>query len=115
MNCIFCKIVSEEIPCNKVFENDSVLAFYDVNPVTPEHILLIPKKHIASVDNIELSDKNISAEIFAAVGEIAKLKNLSEDGYRLIVNNGKAAGQEVLHLHVHILGGKKNLGPMIMD
>ena len=115
MNCIFCKIVSEEIPCNKVFENDSVLAFYDVNPVTPEHILLIPKKHIASVDNIELSDKNISSEIFAAVGEIAKLKNLSEDGYRLIVNNGKAAGQEVLHLHVHILGGKKNLGPMIMD
>ena len=113
MDCIFCKIVSREIPAKIVYENDYVMAFYDINPITAEHILIIPKKHISSIDNISDADKDISAELFSAAREIAKLKNMQTDGYRVIINNGRAAGQEVFHLHLHILGGEKNLGPMI--
>ncbi len=113
MSCIFCKIISKEIPAQLVYENETILAFNDINPASPVHILVIPKKHIESVDNISAEDSSITAAMFEGVKEIAKLKNLSEDGYRLIVNNGRAAGQEVFHLHFHILGGKKSLGPML--
>ena len=113
MNCIFCKIVSKEIPSKIVYENDKVLAFYDISPITREHILIIPKKHIPSIDNISADDKDISAALFDAAREIAKLKNMQDDGYRVIINNGKAAGQEVFHLHLHLLGGEKSLGPML--
>ena len=91
------------------------MAFNDINPVAPEHILIVPKKHIESVDDISINDKDITSAMFDAVKEIAVVKNLSDDGYRLIINNGKAAGQEVFHLHMHILGGKKKLGPMLAD
>ena len=113
MNCIFCKIVSKEIPAQIVYENEKVLAFNDINPISPEHILIIPKNHIASIDDVSKDDADISAAMFEAAKEIAEIKNLSEKGYRIIINNGKAAGQEVLHLHMHILGGKENLGPML--
>jgi len=113
MDCIFCRIISGEIPSQIVYENETVLAFNDISPAAPVHILIVPKKHLASVDDITINDKDISAAMFEAAGEIAKLKNLSGDGYRLIINNGSAAGQEVLHLHMHILGGKKKLGPML--
>jgi len=113
MDCIFCKIVAKEIPAKIVYENDYIIAFYDINPITREHILIIPKKHISSIDNISDTDRDISAALFTAARDIAKLKNMQDDGYRIIINNGKAAGQEVFHLHLHILGGEKNLGPML--
>lgn len=113
MSCIFCKIVSREIPAEIVYEDAAVMAFNDINPLAPEHILVIPKKHIESVGHITAGDSEIAAAMFLAVKEIAEQKNLSEDGYRLIINNGSAAGQEVFHLHMHILGGKKKLGPML--
>jgi len=115
MNCIFCKIVSNDIPAKIVYENDTVLAFNDINPTAPEHILVIPKNHIGSVEEISSNDPEIIASMFEAVKEIAKIKNLNENGYRLIINNGKAAGQEVFHLHIHILGGRTNLGPMLAN
>jgi histidine triad (HIT) family protein len=113
MNCIFCKIVSKEIPSQIVYENDKVIAFYDINPIASEHILIIPKKHIPSIDNISADDRDISASLFDAAREIVELKNIKDDGYRIIINNGRAAGQEVFHLHLHLLGGEKNLGPML--
>lgn len=113
MECIFCKIVSREIPADIVYENETVIAFNDINPAAPVHILIVPKKHLATTDEISPEDKDISAAIFEAAKEIAKQKNLSEDGYRLIINNGRAAGQVVFHLHMHILGGKEKLGPML--
>lgn len=113
MSCIFCKIVSKEIPAQIVYEDEYVLAFNDINPVTPEHILVIPKKHIKSIDEITKEDSHITAGMINAAKKIAELKNLNEFGYRVIINNGKAAGQEVFHLHMHLLGGKENLGPML--
>lgn len=109
MDCIFCKIVSGEIPSNKVFENDSVLAFRDINPQAPVHIVIIPKKHIASAN--ELCAENISAvtDIFSAIPEIAKAAGVADSGYRIINNCGEDGGQTVKHLHFHLLGGK-NLG-----
>ncbi len=109
MDCIFCKIVSGEIPSNKVFENDSVLAFRDINPQAPVHIVIIPKKHIASAN--ELCSENISAvtDIFSAIPEIAKAAGVADSGYRIINNCGEDGGQTVKHLHFHLLGGR-NLG-----
>lgn len=115
MSCIFCKIVSGEIPSKIIYENESVMAFNDINPVAPEHILIIPKKHIESIDDISFIDREITASMFDAVKEIAVIKKLPEYGYRVIINNGKAAGQEVFHLHLHLLGGKEKLGPMLSD
>lgn len=113
MSCIFCKIASKEIPAQIVYENDSIIAFNDINPAAPVHILIVPKKHIPDIDRISAEDKSITASMLEAAGEISKIKNLSADGYRVIINNGSAAGQEVFHLHMHILGGKKSLGPML--
>ncbi len=114
MDCIFCKIIKKEIPSKTVYENDKVLAFYDINPAAPEHILVIPKKHIDSIDNISDGDSETIAAMLLAARDIAKEKNLNADGYRVLINNGKAAGQEVFHLHLHIFGGMKNLGPMLV-
>ena len=113
MDCIFCKIVNKIIPAQIVYEDRDVLAFNDINPAAPVHILVIPKKHIGTVKDISSMDKDILAAMFSAINEIDKIKNLSEEGYRLIINNGRAAGQEVFHLHIHILGGKDRLGPML--
>lgn len=105
-NCIFCKIISGEIPAKKVFENDNIIAFNDINPEAPVHILIIPKKHIASVNEITEQDINIIGEIFLAAKEIAKNQGVSEDGYRVVTNCGEKAGQSVQHLHYHLLGGR---------
>ena len=113
MDCIFCKIIEKVIPSQIVYEDKNVLAFNDINPAAPVHILVIPKKHIETVKDITSADKDTLAYMFSAINEIDKIKNLSEAGYRLIINNGKAAGQEVFHLHIHILGGKERLGPML--
>lgn len=114
MDCIFCKIIEKVIPSQIVYENKDVLAFNDINPAAPVHILVIPKKHIGKVEEISSDDKDILSGLFSAINEIDRMKNLSDQGYRLIINNGKAAGQEVFHLHIHILAGKEKLGPMLV-
>ncbi len=112
MDCIFCKIVKGEIKSDKVYENDKILAFSDINPIAPVHILVIPKKHISSVDSIDKSNADIMADIFLGINECARLKSIDKNGFRIIMNNGKDGGQDVFHIHAHLLGGKI-LGPML--
>ncbi|MEG0895581.1 MAG: histidine triad nucleotide-binding protein [Oscillospiraceae bacterium] len=106
MDCIFCKIIAGEIPSSKVFENEKVLAFKDINPQAPVHIIVIPKQHIKSMDEINESNCNILCDIGLAISQIAKEQGL-ENGYRVITNVGEDGAQSVKHLHFHILGGVK--------
>ena len=106
MDCVFCKIVNGEIPSKKAYEDDSVLAFYDIQPQTPVHIVIIPKAHIENMDGINQENSGVIAHIFEVIPKIAAENNLS-DGYRVVSNCKEAAGQSVFHLHFHILGGKK--------
>ncbi len=105
MECIFCKIVNGDIPAKKVYEDDRFLAFRDINPQAPTHILIIPKKHIESLDMAEEEDRDLLGGLLLLAKEIARNQGL-EKGYRLVINTGPDAGQEVLHLHVHLLGGR---------
>ena len=103
--CIFCKIINGDIPSAKVYEDELVYAFRDINPQAPTHILVIPKEHIPSVDAVTAENSAVVAHIFEVIPAIAKAENL-ENGYRVVSNCGKDAGQTVEHLHFHILGGK---------
>ena len=105
-NCLFCKIVAGIIPSTKVYEDETVLAFRDIAPMAPTHILVIPKSHIPSVDGITGENSAVVAHIFEVIPQIAKAENL-ENGYRVVSNCGADAGQTVHHLHFHILGGKQ--------
>lgn len=105
-DCIFCKILSGEIPSSKVFENESVYAFRDINPMAPVHVLVIPKTHIASADEIDAENATLVAKIFEAIPKIAAAEGLT-NGYRVITNCGEDGCQSVKHLHFHLLGGKK--------
>lgn len=111
MDCIFCKIASGDIPSKKAYEDDDIYAFYDIEPQAPVHILVIPKEHIASIDEINLDNSMIVAKIFEKIPLIAKDAGLT-NGYRVISNCGDDACQSVHHLHFHILGGKKLLCSM---
>ena len=102
--CIFCKIVEGEIPSNKVLENDDFLAFHDINPSAPIHVLVIPKKHIECFQDVS---GELMAKATPFIQQITKELGLDKTGYRLVTNNGSDGGQEVLHLHFHILGGGK--------
>ena len=112
-DCIFCKIIKGEIPSNKVYEDEEILAFYDINPAAPIHILVIPKKHIESLAKIENEDEVLLGKIHKIINKIAEEKGFKEKGYRVIINCGEDGGQEVKHLHFHILAGKK-LGEKIV-
>lgn len=105
MDCIFCKIASGEIPSNKVYEDDKVVAFYDLEPQAPVHVLVIPKEHIASADEINESNSALVAAVFEAAAKIAKELKL-ENGYRIVNNCGECAGQTVKHIHFHLMGGR---------
>ena len=105
-NCLFCKIIAGDIPSTKVYEDETVLAFRDIAPMAPTHILVIPKVHIASVDGITAENSAVVAHIFEVIPQIARAENL-ENGYRVVSNCGAHAGQTVPHLHFHILGGKQ--------
>lgn len=107
MDCIFCKIAAGEIPSRKVYEDDLVFAFYDLHPIAPIHILIIPKKHIASVNEFEENDREIMSNMFLAAKNIAKSLGFSENGYKLLIRTGKDGGQEIPHLHMHLLGGAR--------
>ena len=105
-DCIFCKIIKGEIPSNKVYEDDEILAFKDINPVAPVHILVIPKKHISCAKDIAVEEEALIGRMFTVINKIADELKL-ENGFRIVNNCGEDGGQEVMHLHFHLLGGKK--------
>ena len=106
MDCLFCKIIAGEIPSTKVYEDESVYAFRDIGPQAPVHVLVVPKTHIASADEISGENAALVARIFEAIPKIAKAEGLV-NGYRVITNCGEDGCQSVKHLHFHVLGGKK--------
>ncbi|THF72773.1 histidine triad nucleotide-binding protein [Cohnella fermenti] len=107
MDCIFCKIVEGSIPSRKVYEDEHVYAFEDIQPQAPVHLLVIPKKHIASMNEAEPEDAELLGRVLLAAKKVANDAGLAESGYRLINNIGKDSGQVVFHIHVHVLGGEK--------
>ena len=112
-DCIFCKIIKKEIPSTVVYEDEEILAFRDINPLAPVHILVIPKKHIEYLTELKKEDEALIGRIYTVINKIAKQENIDEKGFRVVVNCGEDGMQEVKHLHFHILGGKKlgiNLG-----
>ncbi len=110
--CIFCKIIKREIPGTVVYEDDQVLAFKDINPLAPVHVLVIPKKHIASLNEVEAGDQALLGHILIVTQKIAQELGVSESGYRVVNNCGQDGGQVVYHLHFHLLGGE-SLGTKI--
>jgi len=110
-NCLFCKIARGEIPCRKVYEDDEVLAFHDINPVAPVHFMLIPKLHLASLADADESHAALLAKMLLLAPKLAKEQGL-DNGFRTVINTGSGGGQEVFHLHVHVIGGG-NIPPMV--
>jgi len=111
-DCIFCKIVEGKIPCQKVFEDDDLLAFKDLYPQRPVHILVIPKKHVTSLASATSEDVVVLGKMLLQANEIASGQG-SPDGFRVIINTGRVGNQEVQHLHMHIVGGPDPVGPML--
>ena len=109
--CVFCKIVNGEIPAKVVYEDDKVMAFHDINPQAPVHILVIPKEHIPTVNDLE-EKQELIGHIFMVIKEIAREMGIAESGYRVLVNCNRDGGQEIYHIHFHLLGGAP-LGPMV--
>lgn len=105
-NCIFCKIVAGEIPSDKVYEDDACVAFNDISPQAPTHILIIPREHFDSLDKTEAKDREILGRLLLAAAKIAREKGFADDGYRVVINTNADGGQTVFHLHVHLLGGR---------
>jgi histidine triad (HIT) family protein len=110
-DCLFCKIVGEDLSADIVYESDSLIAFRDINPVAPTHILLIPRRHIATMNDLQDGDAALVGELFATAANIAADEGLSEDGYRVVMNCNEAAGQSVFHIHLHLLGGRQMTWP----
>jgi len=110
-NCIFCKIIKKEIPANVVYEDSHCIAFEDTNPQAPIHILLIPREHYASLNDIPESKKDILSHILFMARQIARDKRIQTQGYRLVLNTEKDSGQEVFHIHFHLLGGRRMSWP----
>ena len=106
-NCIFCSIVKGEIPSKKIYEDELVMAFNDIEPQSPTHILVIPKQHISSANEIDDDNKAIIGHIFSVVGKIAKEQGFAESGYRVVNNCGEDGGQTVGHIHFHVLAGRQ--------
>jgi histidine triad (HIT) family protein len=107
MDCIFCKIANGEIKGNILYQDDKAVAFPDINPKAPTHILVIPRKHIASIADLPEADEALMGHLFTIANRLAKQQDISSDGYRLVVNCGPHGGQMVAHLHLHILGGRQ--------
>lgn len=110
-DCLFCKIISREIPGDIVFENDDVLAFNDINPQAPSHVLIIPKRHISTINELESGDAELVGKLYLAAKEIAAARGVEEDGYRVVMNCNAGAGQTVFHIHLHMLGGRRMTWP----
>ncbi|MCX8028692.1 MAG: histidine triad nucleotide-binding protein [Brevinematales bacterium] len=108
-DCVFCKIVNKEIKSKIVYEDETTLCFEDINPKAPVHVLVVPKKHISTI--MELEDNDIMIDIFKAIQKVAQVKNIDKDGFRVVVNHLQNGGQTVFHLHFHILGGRQMMWP----
>ncbi|GIM28075.1 histidine triad nucleotide-binding protein [Clostridium polyendosporum] len=106
-NCIFCKIIKGEIPSKKIYEDDKVIAFHDISPAAPVHVLVIPKEHIESANYITQENSKVIAHIFQVINKIVEELNISQGGYRIVNNCGNDGGQTVNHLHFHVLGGRE--------
>jgi len=109
--CLFCKIANGDIKAEKVYENDEVLAFRDINPQAPVHVLIIPKKHIATINDIEPQDAGLIGKLYLAAKEVAMADKIAASGYRAVINCNADAGQEVFHIHLHVLGGRRMSWP----
>lgn len=106
-DCLFCKIINGEIPSKKVFENDMVYAFYDIDPQAPEHVVIVPKTHIKSANEINAENSEYITAVWEAVPQIAKQLGIDEKGYRVVNNCGEYGGQSVAHIHFHLMGGRQ--------
>jgi len=111
-NCVFCKIVRGEIPSRKVYEDEDIFAFHDIHPLAPVHFMIIPKQHIASLAESDMSHQAVLGKMLAMAPRLAREQG-STDGFRTIINTGRVGRQEVYHLHVHVIGGPEPLGPML--
>ena len=109
--CLFCKIVARAIPAALVYEDDLVVAFDDINPQAPTHTLVIPRKHVTSIAELEDSDVGLLGRLMLAGNKISKLKGIADSGYRFVINTGEDGGQSVFHLHLHVLGGRHMAWP----
>ena len=105
-NCLFCKIAAGDLDADIIYESDTAIAFRDMNPKAPTHVLIIPRQHIATINDIDPEHEAIVGSLFSAARSIAAQEGLSEDGYRAVMNCNEAAGQTVFHLHLHLLGGR---------
>jgi histidine triad (HIT) family protein len=110
-DCLFCKIVEHQVPSKIVFENDQVVAFEDINSQAPTHILVVPKKHIPTLNEVTPEDQNLLGAILMAAIQIANDRRISSSGYRLVWNTNRGAGQSVFHIHLHLLGGRTMAWP----
>lgn len=111
MDCLFCKIASGEIPAKLAFEDPDIFAIHDIRPQAPTHILVLPKKHIATINDIDNNDEQLLGRMILTAKKLAKAEKISEDGYRLVFNVNSGGGQEVYHIHLHILGGRQMKWP----
>ncbi len=111
-DCIFCKIIKGDIPCSKVYEDDDVLAFDDIQPMAPVHVIIIPKKHIPTLMNIDTANIDVTRNLISAAQKVALIKNISDRGFRTVINCNAEGGQVVFHLHMHVLGGRKLQDPL---
>ena len=110
MDCIFCKIVNSEIPTDILYQDEEVIAFRDINPVAPTHLLIIPKKHIPSLLHLPEVESSLIGDMVNTANQLAKREGIAESGYRLVINCGEQGGQVVPHLHMHLLGGRRLSG-----
>jgi histidine triad (HIT) family protein len=110
-DCLFCRIINRDIPSKIVFEDDRIFAFEDINPQAPTHILIIPKQHFASLKETPADSQELLGHILIKAREIARERGLQESGYRLVLNTGRDSGQEVFHIHFHLLGGRRMSWP----
>ncbi len=106
MSCLFCKVVAREIPATIVYEDEHAVAFRDIRPVAPTHVLVVPKRHLSAIHELKAGDAETIGQVFVAARNVAHELGLESAGYRLVVNDGDAAGQTVHHVHVHVLGGR---------
>ena len=110
-DCLFCKIGSGQIPSKVVMQDDEILAFDDVNPQAPVHVLVIPKRHVVALNDVEAGDRALLASLLDAATLVARKKGIAESGYRVVANQGRDGGQSVFHLHLHVLGGRQMTWP----
>ncbi len=110
-DCLFCKMVSGEIQPDTVYEDDDVLAFRDINPQAPTHVLIIPKKHIATINDLQAEDAGLVGKLYLAAAKIAEQEGFAEQGYRTVMNCNEAGGQTVFHIHLHLMGGRRFTWP----